>query len=406
MLCIITALCCVSACAFLGGCNSNDKKTYIDCDENYNILDSELAEQIEKSAEPLNTVVSGYKYSNQYRDADLYMIDDEFMYIRSLGHRESQYSVESQQDYKIDLQTGELIPLCNVPGCEHRGVESPDCEEFFPCAITGDTYLALSQTESGYSNKIVNEDGTVIFENKFTTELVELSNRDNIDQYGDECKYYIARFFVDEKNIYILGMNYIYMVDMQSMQATEPLVVDEDFSYSCIGMDLENKKLYIQDIAYRVYVLDLNTWKITQIFDEITWNVQIHGDRLYYIRYNPRDEDDTSRWEKAALYEADLDGKNPKLVVNNCFESYAIKDGKIFYGDVDTEALRCYDMSSGEDTLIFDNWAFAINIITIDSIDRIFAISEDKNTDSVLISVKSDGSDLWVAMIKGGKTLF
>ncbi len=129
----------------------------------------------------------------------------------------------------------------------------------------------------------------------------------------------------------------------------------------------------------------------------------VKNDTVYYTVYS-----DT---ETFVLYTADLDLKNPKKLIENCYSDFAVKNNKLFYHGAPSsgqgETIMCYDLDSGESKPVYDGFSANACIITADFSDRVFFLGEETNPDNtadpydVIASVRSDGSDLWVKKFEG-----
>ncbi len=109
------------AASMLTACQSSERETYFEENSKGEIVDSELLEKIEQEAEQLNTHILGdYKQptvsGGQRSDITL---SDKYAYV---------FWFMGDMGYiKVDLQTGEAIPLCDVAGCTHDYNQFPEC---------------------------------------------------------------------------------------------------------------------------------------------------------------------------------------------------------------------------------------------------------------------------------------
>ncbi len=139
-----------------------------------------------------------------------------------------------------------------------------------------------------------------------------------------------------------------------------------------------------------MFVADYKTGEVTKLGDKIN-NASVYNDVLYYTRYNGG---------KPILYTANLDGSGERKLLENCYMDFFIKDGKVFYHNKGTgNSVRSYDLSTDEDKDTLDDYEVVYCVVTANHIDRIFAIGSNKDGESVVISVRSDGADLWAVTI-------
>lgn len=388
-LCIITAICCSSA--ILSSCSDKNKETIYDVGSNYEILDSELAEELELQSAPLNTVISDYKqdsYKKEMLNAGASCtFDNRFMYL--FNHLGTQGSIDvamKMQYYKIDLQSGDIISMCSDPGCTHNPGSYPNCinNKFFefPTAV-GDCVWYIE------GNKIFElKDGksSEVYENTYFTDF-------EIDNYKDiapnaECGLY--NLIIDDDLIYAFGPSYTFKIQRNTMEASDLVNISDDALV--LSSFIYNDKAYVCNELQELFVADYETGEVTKLGDKIN-TASVYNDVLYYTRYNGG---------KPILYTADLDGSGEKKLLDDCYMDFFIKDGKVFYHNNGTgNSVRSYDLSTGENKDIFDDWEDVSCVVTANHIDRIFAIGCNEDGESVVISVRSDGSDLWAVTIDG-----
>ncbi len=417
--------------ALFSGCNDKNVSKYIpdgstaDSTTNSAVdTNSSTGGTPTKTTEALDTVVTDYKYDFWSNDYDLNIITDKYVYYDDVLTADGTGS-HFCQDYKIDLQSGEMTPLCNLPGCDH-GYTATDCESFIPRAAIGDKYYDLKRTEIFTSNKIIDESGNVVFENKFASDIALKYAEQRMEEYDserkkydeDDVKYSIHSILADEKNLYIVGYNYIYAYDVETKQTTEPMIIDEDFWCDILGTDMENKRVYFQNEVFEVFIADLANQTVTKVYDGRVDDLKFYNGKMYYSRILPYDIEDPNSHAVAQIFEADPDFKNEKMLIDDCANVFNIKDDKIFYFDPyngeenQQTMLYSYDMKTGESKELFtvDN---LVRIITAPHIDRIFlegihnednGISTSQNT--IIVSLRPDGSDVWTNEIKNQETLY
>ena len=426
---IISLIC---ACSVLGGCKDRDKKTYIDLDSDYSVLDSELAEKLEKAATPLDTVVTDYN-QHTYNRYGYATFDDRYLYCYTDMGYDPNNSWDSQvkQLYKIDILSGEVIPMCDDPGCTHDYETYPYCINnnqvlYYHCCAVGDELWCIDG-----SKIVVRKGGSseVIFENSYCGEFEENYYKDSLN-----AKYSIHRFEVDDDYIYIFGPSYTYRVDRKTMKAEKPIVICDYAGFSVLASGaVAGSKMYTVNDLDEMFLVDYETGEATKIFDKRKHQT-VYNETLYYIRWDsdleePSDMDDYPDWDsytaaideylaglKPVLCSSELDGSNEKELFTNIAGDYAIKDGKVFYHEFNGDesyVIRCHDLETGKSKVIYDDLAYCSAILTAEHIDRIFFIGDTAEQYVVdedgmpipiytkIISLRADGSDMWEVTVDG-----
>ena len=377
-----------------------------------------------KETEALDTVITDYKYDFWSNSYDGQAISDKYIYFEHISSSDGAGG-DFNQDYKIDLQTGEMIPLCNVPQCHHSD-EDKDCESFIPMAVVGDKGYACKNTGTNSSRTIIDESGNVVLENTVSTELSLNNAQERINEYRrngtayieNEVKYDIGYILTDGKNLYITGTNYIYAYDIETKQTSEPIIIDENFSCYLLGADMENKRVYFFNYVDALYMVDLAKQTVTKVGDGSVDDLKGYNGKIYYARLIPRDPDDFESPWASQIFEADPDFTNEKMIIDNCANNFVIKDDKIFYFDPRTgdqgekSMLHSYDMKTGKITDLFAVETLG-RVITAPHIDRIFVWGQHyersgtySNNNDIIASFRPDGSDIWTNEVKNQETLY
>ncbi len=373
--------------SMLTACQSKEKQTYFEENSKGEIVDSALFEKIEQESQPLNTKVENYNCHSgrilSVSPSSYMTFDDKFMYNCSSE------GTGGQGYLKIDLQSGEVIPLCNVAGCTHDPNDFPDCINN-RCYFNGVTAVG---DELWYreGNKIIAAKGDkeeVIYENKYCTEFEETESPDN--------KYAIAYFTVDDKNVYVFGNAYVLQLDRNTMQVLK--AIDLPTEADLYAPFVYKGSIYFTNYLFEAFRTDIESGETTKLGDHILC-VYVKNDTVYYA--------DNSVSGKLVLYSADLDFKDPEKLVETAVGSFVINDNKIFYSAPDDSKVMCFDIDSGESIMLYDGINTSAYLATADYIDRVFIVGEyvdpDDTTDKydVIASVRSDGSDLWVKRFDG-----
>ena len=387
----------VMSASLLTACQSKGKETYFEENSAGEIVDSELLEKIEQESQPLNTKVENYNCHSgrilSVSPSSYMTFDDKFMYNCSSE------GTGGQGYLKIDLQSGEVIPLCNVAGCTHDPNDFPDCINN-RCYFNGVTAVG---DELWYreDNKIIAAKGDkeeVIYENKYCTKLEEDALKDSSDQ-----KYTIFYFIVDDNYVYIFGYAYVVQIDRNTMKAVK--TIDLPTEAMLLDPFVHNGSIYFHNVMCEAFRTDIESGETTKLGDNM-YSICVKNDTLYYcVR---------SAIEDPSLYSADLNLKKPEKLIENCYGDFVIKDNKIFYHeyritqpDEQNDIMWCYDLDSGERKAVYDGFSDADCIVAADFSDRVFFLGEETNPDDasepyrVIASVRTDGSDLWVKRFDG-----
>ncbi len=367
-------------------CQSSERETYFEENSAGEIVDSSLLEKIEQDAQPLNTHISGdfKQHTVSGGQTSNITLSDKYAYI---------FWFMGDMGYiKVDLQTGEAIPLCDVAGCTHDYNQFPGCVNnsywLDPTAV-GD---AIWHTEE---NKLLeSKDGEtkVLYENSFCNEFEKAT----FTEYKNEM-YYIFDLLVDDDYVYLFGGAHVTLLDRNTLEEVKTIDLTVDsrlYDFSVYG-----GKIYFTDDLYELYTADIESGEITKIADQV-YGILVQEGVLYYVTYVDGGHE---------LYSADPDFKNPKLIAKGFYiDQCAIKNGKVYYiPRSDETVIMCHDIESGEETKIYEGENSILGVGYSDFCDRIFFTTEsvpDKETlepYNLLISIRTDGSDLWVKRFDG-----
>ena len=378
------------AASMLTSCKSKEKETYFEVNSEGEVVDSALLEKIEQESQPLNTKVENYNYhsgKNQVIGHTNITVDDKFLYV---------YDVMGDQGYvKVDLQSGEVIPLCNVAGCTHDPNDFPDCinNRFLAHRYFSDITAVGDELWYCDGDKLITTKGgkeEVIYENKYCTEYEEAARKETPNQ-----KYSIFYFIVDDNYVYIFGLAYVLQLDRNTMQVLKTIDLPTE-------ADLRTPFVYKGSIYFcndlkEVFKTDIESGETKKLGDHVNC-VYVWNDTIYYTDWNGG---------AVILYKADLDLQNSEKLLDDCYMNFVIKENKLFYSKKSTGEIMCYDLDTGENKLIYKDMDSGATIITADYIDRIFIVGKYVNPDDttdkydVIASVRTDGSDLWVKKFEG-----
>ncbi len=385
IVCMLTAV--MLSVSLLTACQSKEKETYFEENSKGEIVDSSLLEKIEQDAQPLNTHISGdfKQHTVSGGQTSNITLSDKYAYI---------FWFMGDMGYiKVDLQTGEAIPLCDVAGCTHDPNDFPDCIN--NRVLCNDTAVGDELWYNDSNKLIAIKDGKeeVIYENKYCTKLEKDALKDSSDQ-----KYTIFYFIVDDNYVYIFGYAYVVQIDRNTMKAVK--TIDLPTEAMLLDPFIYNGSIYFHNVMCEAFKTDIESGETTKLGDNM-YCICVKNDTLYYCAI--------SDIEDPSLYSADLDLKKPEKLIENCYGDFVIKDNKIFYHeyritqpDEQNDIMWCYDLDSGERETVYDGFSEADCIVAADFSDRLFFIGDYVNPDDtseqydVIASVRSDGSDLWV----------
>lgn len=367
-------------------CQSSDRQTYFEENSKGEIVDSALLEKIEQESEPLDTKIENYSCHsgrNLFLGTGNYVtLSDKFIYVLSL--------TAVPEYIKIDLQSGEVIPLCDVAGCTHDPNDFPDCinNRNIGWIIAVGDELWYSNHNKIFAMKDGKEE--VIYVNNYCTKNEETQTPDN--------KYSIYYPIADDNYVYIFGFAYVVQIDSSTMTTVKTI----DLPTECALRTpfVYNGSIYYCNELLEAFRTDIESGETTKLGDNM-YCICVKNDTLYYCAI--------SDIEDPSLYSADLDLKKPEKLIENCYGDFVIKDNKIFYHeyritqpDEQNDIMWCYDLDSGERETVYDGFSEADCIVAADFSDRVFFLGEETNPDDaskpykVIASVRTDGSDLWV----------
>lgn len=370
--------------SMLSACQSSERQTYFEENSAGEIVDSALLDKIAQESQPLNSVIGDH--INYGQQGGAMAMSDKYVYI---------FWFMGDMGYiKVDLQTGEAIPLCEVAGCTHDYNLFPNCINNSLWDNVRPVGDALWHTEENKLLETKDGETKVLYENNYCNKEEESYYK----ELGESNKKYnISYYIVDDDYIYLFGAAHVTLLDINTFE--EVKTIDYSAEYVARSWTVYNGKMYFISTYEELFVLDLESGEVTKLGDQV-YGIKIQDDVLYYVTFV-----DGGR----VLYSADLDFKNPKLIAKGFYiEECAIKDGKVFYiPNSDETIIMCHDIASGEETLVYDGDNRMNALEYADFCDRIFFYTDsavDQETYepyNVLISVRSDGSDLWVRRFDG-----
>ncbi len=368
--------------SLLSACQSSERQTYFEENSAGEIVDSALLEEIEQESQPLNSVIGDH--INYGQQGGAMAMSDKYAYI---------YWFMGDMGYiKVDLQTGEAIPLCKVAGCTHDPNLFPDCinnNYRLNSTAVGD---ALWHTEDNKLLQTKDGETKVLYENSYCNEIEE----NNYKDFPEE-KYTIFDMTIDDNYAYLFGGSYVILLDKSTMQAVKIIDLTEDSML--LSTNIYKGKIYFNTDLHELYVADIESGEVTKLGDKVN-DISVQDDTLYYM---------VKEGGGLEIFSADLDFKNSKKIASGFYLNHSVvSEGKLYYIPTDNEGIiMCHDIASGEETLFYECEAPIFIIGCADFIDRIFFCTDsaiDQETYepySLLISMRTDGSDLWVRRFDG-----
>ena len=238
------------------------------------------------------------------------------------------WDTESKQ--KVDLATGQVSSVCDIPGCAHDINTSKGCLEHqamnSPVMTNEGYYYTLYDKET--CNKLFYKSGgesKAVYENTFSSDL---DKKLEPDYKG--CFSYMFRGGV----LYVMGQNWFYTVDAKTMKQTSKPVLIGDSPMWCADVNGDN--FYMTNENYELWHYDMKAEKLTKLDDKAV-RLQATSDGIYYNKFLGE-----RKWN---LYRRDLDGTNERAVIENVGVDFFVTDKCIYYSKQDGAYIR--EISTG-----------------------------------------------------------
>ena len=210
--------------------------------------------------------------------------------------------------YKVDLADNTYSYLCSRLECSHNDT---DCEmqgdkSGMRCYKDGILYA---------SNNILyyrESDGnaTELFVNKATTEYA--------NEFSEKPLAINGIIFIDEENVLLIGVNYVYTFNLNTYKAGEIIEVSDKSINTCTYLD---GSLYSSVTGGALYVTELNSGKSKKLTDEGI-NVKASGDRIFYCKWNKG---------ICSLYSNNQQFNDEKMIIEDSGPMFYIFDNMIFF---------------------------------------------------------------------------
>ena len=220
---------------------------------------------------------------------------------------------ENDRKKVIDLRTGNISSLCDIPGCAHDINTSEGCLEYRPLnspLCTEDGMYYTDYNDPGRLHfKSAGED-RVVFENTFYSDLEAELEPEHKTGFG---------FFIHGDTMFLSGLDYFYTVDMKTMKPTrEPVVISDSPIWN---MDAYGDDLYITNENLELIRYDMKTETKTKLADKV-WRVQPCKSGLYYIKTDG---------EGLGIFLSEPDGSGEKKLITGVDMGMYVSDSGIFY---------------------------------------------------------------------------
>ena len=377
--------------AFFQSCAVKEKaaQKYVNLDADYSVV-------LKNGSGPLNTVVTDYVQDSTNREMfnfSQYTFSDKFLYtfdmLGTVGDHMGNIDPHVMF-YRIDLQSGEVYPLCQSPGCNHSPNEVPPCIVHDKKATGFQHSVAVgNHLYYVYENKIImssSDDltgGETVFENDFCTEFCKQNYNEN-DRYALISLYPVDGYF------YAFGYNYVIKINKETLKTEKTI---ELFDTQLFSVYFYEGDAYAVNELYELYKVSFDDESVTKIFDRLSnGRLTFYEDSFFYLSDDNR------------LVRVSMDSKQEQIFdkIDFCSYYWLVKDSKIFYSDKQMN-FKSFDIKTEEDKLIYDKFSpdGKICVVSADHIDRVFAVGEDEKTRTVIYSVKTDGSAPWEVTLDG-----
>ncbi|MBR6045164.1 MAG: hypothetical protein IKP47_05975 [Ruminococcus sp.] len=183
---------------------------------------------------------------------------------------------ESGSKESIDLASGVVSTMCDVPGCVHDENISKDC--FVYRHINNPVLTREGMYFTEYSD---NTKGKLFYKSGGKTETVFRNDfRSDLDRELEPGGMGSFRFFMRDGVMYVMGLNWFYTVDISSMTKTcEPVLLGGSQIFNA---DVYGDVFYYSNENLELYSYDMKTGGNKKLADKV-WKLQPCRDGLYYF---------------------------------------------------------------------------------------------------------------------------
>ena len=319
---------------------------------------SEVEQKIED--EQLNINIDGFEYDDKpYNIMKLsYTIDGDYFYKLSYPHK------------KINLRSGRVQYVCQIPGCAHDEITSPGCISYQYFGSPVATSSGIYYTDGNKVMLFNGESSVTVLENDFYTDYEK-------EAYPDS-KSGISAVVIRDNIMYITGPTFFFTYNLDTQERSEPYAISDSFLMAlCVG----DEYLYYSTESLEFYMYNLEE-KTPQKLDDKVGQVSIKDGKVYYVKYEN---------EIPSLYSMEADGSNKTKLIQECWVNYHITDNYIYYQELSTfHIFRCD--RDGKDPVkirLNDDTAqqSSVHIISTGSMNHVFIVDDDD-----IVYIIEDGS--------------
>lgn len=255
---------------------------------------------------------------NQKKAEDI-SIDDKAKVILSDHSISSDHIIICEHDSKkkIDLNTGIISSLCDIPGCAHDINDPRGCTEYQPIngpICTSDGMYYTNYSEPGKLYYKTSDGERVVFQNDFFTEKEAEIDPDAKTAFS---------VFVHADVMYITGQVYFYTVDIHTMKQTcDPVVLTDSPIWNA---DADDEYFYITNENLELIRYNMKS-KQTDKLDDKVWRIQATANGLYYIKTDGED--------RSVYFIKKGESEAVKLISDAMLDMY-VTDAGIYYAAKD-----------------------------------------------------------------------
>lgn len=301
----------LTAALMLCSCSEHNESVYLDV--------SEIEEKLSSASELTVT--------------DTVDIDDSaLVFLHSAYSFSSDRFIICEYDTKlnIDLASGIVSTLCDVPGCVHDPNNSKDCFVYRNISSPHLTREGMYFTEynSEVNCGICFKSGSkteTVFKNDFRSDLDR-----ELEPDGDTAG---CRYFIRDGVMYAMGLNWFYTVDMQTMTKTcEPVLLGESPIFNA---DVYGDKFYYSNENLELYSYDMKTAENKKLADKV-WRLQPSVDGLYYL--------EATEGNRENVMYLPYDEGEAKQIAQDAYIEMYVTDKSVYY--LTDSGLMQYDKAS------------------------------------------------------------
>lgn len=212
---------------------------------------------------------------------------------------------------KVDLLSGRMQSICDIPGCIHDINRSPDCKEFETFNPSFASSDGIYFTKLDGKLYLRNDKGdTEVFENDFYTDLEE-------EYIPDEKTSF--RTIVRGEIMYIVGGTYMYTVDINSPEKlSEPVILSDSFIQNA---DVSGEHFWYSNENMELKAYNMSSGENIKVDDRVL-RVKCAGDKVYYTKISE---------SRCGLYCRSLDGSDEILLVDDIEAEFSVTENSIYY---------------------------------------------------------------------------